>query len=460
MFVKNLENVQGDERDVILFSVCYGPDAAGKVAMNFGPLNLPGGERRLNVAVTRARRQVVVHATLTPDRIDLSRTNAVGVRHLKTFLEYAGRGPAALAEAVALSGDAAVESPFEEGVRDALVARGHDVAVQVGCAGYRIDLAVRDPERKGRFLLGIECDGAFYHSARTARDRDRLRQSVLEGLGWRLVRIWSTDWWRSPERELQRVEAAIELARRDAVAEREAERPTEPALEPATAPAEPVGEVDEVAEVAEPAEAAEPTAVRAPERIASAPVTVAAPAVPAVPVYEVAALDTETGEADLIHTPKADEQLDRFVRRVLAAEAPLARDLLHRRIALAFGARLTARVRERIDACLAALPVDARPHDVDGFLWRPDQSPAEFTGFRTGGDRDALDIPPIEVANAAASILATQIAMPRADLARETARLFGFSRMGSRVESSMTRGLDLLVSLGRARPDADRLALP
>ncbi|MDA0934602.1 MAG: DUF4011 domain-containing protein, partial [Planctomycetota bacterium] len=214
VFVKNLENVQGDERDTILFSIGYGPDVHGRVAMHFGPLNRPGGERRLNVAITRARRQVVVHATLRADQIDLSRTSAVGVRHLKTFLDYASRGPAAIAEAVEVRTDAEYGSPFEAEVAAALRARGHDVELQVGCSGYRIDLAVRDPERPGRFLLGIECDGASYHSARTARDRDRLRAAVLERLGWTLCRIWSTDWWRDRVQELERLDAAIADAAR------------------------------------------------------------------------------------------------------------------------------------------------------------------------------------------------------------------------------------------------------
>jgi len=172
VFIKNLENVQGDERDAIFFSVGYGPDAAGKVSMSFGPLNRDGGERRLNVAVTRARKEVVLFSSLKPEQIDLARTRARGVQDLKCYMEYAERGMAAIREAIARDPSADFDSPFEQQVCEALRAKGHTVHAQVGCSGYRIDLAVVDPECPGRYLLGIECDGANYHRSRNARDRD------------------------------------------------------------------------------------------------------------------------------------------------------------------------------------------------------------------------------------------------------------------------------------------------
>jgi very-short-patch-repair endonuclease len=205
VFVKNLENVQGDERDVILFSICYGPDEAGKVAMNFGPLNRDGGERRLNVAITRAKHEVLVFSGLRADQIDLTRTRARGVRDLKLFLEYAERGPKALVAATTTTGSAEADSEFEKMVADRLRAAGHEVHHQVGCSGYRIDLAVVDPTAPGRYLLGIECDDATYHRAATARDRDKLRQLILEGLGWKLHRIWSTDWWHNADKETEKL---------------------------------------------------------------------------------------------------------------------------------------------------------------------------------------------------------------------------------------------------------------
>lgn len=205
VFVKNLENVQGDERDVIFFSICYGPDETGRVAMNFGPLNRDGGERRLNVAITRAKHEIQVFSCLRADQIDLTRTRARGVRDLKYFLDYAERGPAALASMTFAGTDSEADSEFEKMVADRLRQSGYDVHHQVGCSGYRIDLGVVDPKQPGRYLLGVECDGATYHRSATARDRDKLRQSILEGLGWKLYRVWSTDWWHDADGEAQRL---------------------------------------------------------------------------------------------------------------------------------------------------------------------------------------------------------------------------------------------------------------
>ncbi len=207
VFIKNLENVQGDERDEILFSICYEPDENGKILMNFGLLNRTGGERRLNVAVTRARCQLRVFSSLRPDQIDLSRTNSVGVRHLRAFLQYSVECGSSTEKTVARTDD--FSSALERQVHDAVVALGYKVDCQVGCGGYRIDLAVLDPERPGEYLLGIECDGNNYAAGVTARDRDRLRQQVLESLGWRLYRIWSSDWWFERDQALEKLKNTL-----------------------------------------------------------------------------------------------------------------------------------------------------------------------------------------------------------------------------------------------------------
>jgi very-short-patch-repair endonuclease len=208
-FVKNLENVQGDERDVIFLSIGYGPDENGRVSMRFGPLNRLGGERRLNVAITRARLGMTVISSMKAHDIDLTRSKAEGVRLLRAYLDFAERGAAALASEITESDERDHDSPFEQQVAEALTRRGMQVRKQVGCGGFRIDLALVDPDRPGRFVLGIECDGATYHSSATARDRDRLRQQVLESLGWRIVRIWSTDWVKDPNHQINRVVAAF-----------------------------------------------------------------------------------------------------------------------------------------------------------------------------------------------------------------------------------------------------------
>ena len=211
VIVKNLENIQGDERDVMLFSVTFGPDLAGKLTMGFGAINGAGGEKRLNVAITRARRELHVFSSIRAEQIDLDRTRAVGVKDLKAFLDYAERGTIALPSRDEGSLGPA-ENPFEEAVADSLRTKGWEVRTQIGVSGFRVDLGVVHPDYAGSYLAGIECDGARYHSSATARDRDKVRQSVLEGLGWEILRVWSTDWFRNPSHVTDRIH--LELARR------------------------------------------------------------------------------------------------------------------------------------------------------------------------------------------------------------------------------------------------------
>ena len=208
-FVKNLENVQGDERDVIFISVGYGKDASGYMAMGFGPLSLEGGERRLNVLISRAKLRCEIFSSITADDIDLERARSRGAAAFKTFLSFAQTGRLAISK----STDAEEQTPFEEAVAEAVESLGYQVHRQVGIAGFFVDLAVMDPNQPGRYVLGIECDGAAYHNSRSARDRDRLRQAVLKDHGWIIHRIWSTDWFQRPSEQLSKVGEAIERAR-------------------------------------------------------------------------------------------------------------------------------------------------------------------------------------------------------------------------------------------------------
>jgi superfamily I DNA and/or RNA helicase/very-short-patch-repair endonuclease/ABC-type iron transport system FetAB ATPase subunit len=212
-FVKNLENVQGDERDTIIFSIGYAKDSNGVFKMNFGPLSNIGGERRLNVAITRAKFNIKLIGSIMPNEIDLERVKTEGPKLLKYYLDFAINGIGSLQRVITESDTVWNDSPFEEAVYNFLDRKGYRITTQVGCSGYRIDMAVKHPNINGIYVLGIECDGATYHSARTARDRDRLRQEVLEKMGWKIYRIWSTDWIKDPisegEKLLQAVDKAI-----------------------------------------------------------------------------------------------------------------------------------------------------------------------------------------------------------------------------------------------------------
>ncbi|MEH6446777.1 MAG: DUF4011 domain-containing anti-phage protein Hhe [Oceanospirillaceae bacterium] len=201
LFLKNLENVQGDERDVIYISCTYGPQEAGAAQMpqRFGPINSAAGGRRLNVLFTRSKKRMHVFSSMTEGHILASDTSSPGVHALKSFLAYAQTGK--LAQQIHTGKQP--DSDFEISVMNALKLEGFNCVPQVGVAGYFIDLAVQDPGQPGRYLMGVECDGATYHSAKSARDRDRLRQSVLESLGWNIKRIWSTDWFKNPQAQLK-----------------------------------------------------------------------------------------------------------------------------------------------------------------------------------------------------------------------------------------------------------------
>lgn len=423
VFVKNLESVQGDERDVILFSVGYGPDATGRVALNFGPMNREGGERRLNVAITRARREVLVFSTLRAEQIDLARSRARGVRDLKSFLEYAEHGVSALAATRSHDPDAAHESPFEAQVHAALARKGWEVHPQVGCARYRIDLAVVDPDAPGRYLLGIECDGANYHRAKSARDRDKLRDRVLRDLGWTLHRIWSSDWWTDPDKVMTRVEAVLAAARR---------APAEaPVVSPSTAPETPIAPIASAPEVA---------------------------------IY--APLPLQPAPRGAFYDASQDGAIAGLLVRVVEHEGPIRLELAARRLAACFG---LDRVRSAaVDRVRALIPRDrvrvdeAEPDAV--FLWPIAVDPEAYDGFRAAGAdpgsmRDAADLPLREVANAALAIARQQIAAPEAALTAETARLLGYRRTGRLIEDRVRLAIDDLERRGAVRREAGTIVL-
>ena len=211
-FVKNLENVQGDERDTIIFSIGYAKDNTGVFRMNFGPLSKSGGERRLNVAITRAKFNVKLVGSIMPTDIDTDKISSEGPKLLRAYIDFAINGPSVLEREITESDIVEHDSPFEEAVYNFLDRKGYRLGTQVGCSGYRIDMAVKHPTLSGIYVLGIECDGAAYHSARTARERDRLRQDVLENMGWKIYRIWSTDWIKDPITEGAKLLEAVEDA--------------------------------------------------------------------------------------------------------------------------------------------------------------------------------------------------------------------------------------------------------
>ena len=249
VFIKNLENVQGDERDVILFSVGYGTDEEGKVYMNFGPLSLDGGWRRLNVAVTRARYEMVVFSSLEPEQIRVDGDTARGVAAFRSFLEYA-QGRSVWENSATTVSEAPVIDKFDDfnGVADdicaSLTEAGFKTGKMIGSSEYKVDIGVVDPENEGRYCLGILLDGKFYYENKTTSGREIYQPSVLTGLGWEIMRVWSVDWWENKKKVTESIISRIDEIMKKRAEEAEkaeqqvVEEPAEedPAAEPAEAP--------------------------------------------------------------------------------------------------------------------------------------------------------------------------------------------------------------------------------
>lgn len=425
VFVKNLETVQGDERDIILLGIGYGPTEPGAktMSMNFGPLNRDGGERRLNVAVTRSRREMVVFTSFDPSMIDLNRTSARAVRDLKHFLEFAERGPRALGEAVQGS-VGGYDSPFEEAVAQRLRDRGWEVIPQVGVSRFRIDLGIVHPDRPGDYLVGVECDGATYHRAATARDRDKVRAAVLEGLGWTLLRVWSTDWFVNPNGETMRLDKALrELLEADR--SHRATSETQNRSEAREGENSSVSPTDNTASDAFPIEQNQATLFGEDGRT----------------TYRVSDFSefAERIRPDDFQKETYTPVLLDLVRHALECEAPIADELLIQRVARAHGFMRTGRlIRHRVLE-LVDSHFHLREDPIGGnFIWMQADQCAMPVPVRVPVGEDSvrpLDCIPSE------EIYAAHAFRGKGDPAIEIARIFGIQRLTSagreRIEAAI-----------------------
>jgi hypothetical protein len=413
VFVKNIENVQGDERDVILISVGYGPqEPGGRLAsMSFGPVNGEGGERRLNVLFSRSRVRCEVFASFDPGDIDPARSTRDGPRVLKRFLDFAKTGQIETHGPTGLQAD----SPFEEDVARVIRARGFLADPQVGSAGFRIDIGVRHPDRPGQYMLAVECDGAAYHAALWARERDRLRQGVLENLGWQFHRIWSTDWFHHRPREVERLNRALDAAHgrlRGGITVRGANHGA--AVSGPDAPAPVAAPAVDMAHLALTA----PAYVRA---VLSVPSTV------------------EPHEAPL-------PQLADLVGRIVAIEGPIHADEIARRIASAFGKARTGRRIMEASARAIQLAQHRNPDLTrEGpFVMTQAQAkapPVRDRSAETGPVLKAEYIAPGEITAAAKLIAQESGVMPPEDMTRAVARLLGFQRVGPELMARLQQAI-------------------
>ena len=425
-FVKNLENVQGDERDVMIFSVGYGYDANGRITMNFGPLNKPGGERRLNVAVTRAREKVILVSSIRASDININATKALGAYHLCQYLRYAEEADApCLEEASEEMFASAIEADVAEEVRRL----GYGIVPQVGSGSFRVDLGVVDPKDPGRFILGILCDGETYRSACTARDRDRLRQHVLENLGWRIHRVWSPDWVQRRETEMTRLKNALSEAER---------RPMKRRVQKARRRAPERSPIKEVRS----------------ERV----VETEGNHLPEVVPYQLSKLRPR--HLFSRYSPEFRERYLRQyrleVRRLLPilvrVEGPINAEHAHERINATLRLKRTTPLfkkayQDAIDDCSRRGLIS----DKEGFLWPRNSINVKIRTPVEGVDETFRPITyiPIEEIRAAMTLIATHsIGISMESLLNETGHLFGIKRMGRQGKSVLTEVFEALTREG------------
>ncbi|MEH2488687.1 DUF3320 domain-containing protein [Bradyrhizobium sp. AZCC 2230] len=445
ILIKNIENVQGDERDVIIFSVAVGPDKTGRVTAQISSLNSEGGHRRLNVAVTRARRELLVFATLRPEQIDLGRTGAKGVVDFKHFLEFAENGARAIAEAFSPTGRD-TESPFEDAVMRALEEKGWQIHPQVGVSFFRIDLGIVHPDFPGRYLAGVECDGAAYHRSATARDRDRLREMVLTDLGWRIRRIWSTEWWMDSTTATEKIHTRL-------VADLEADRASRPIVEAKEEPVPPPEETPLVDEPGEPArvetttaeaEAEQPEVSPEPanddgEPIKPTKVYARGPSneeretdrAPAATYVKADPASVASPDRERFYDPSYRGTLRSMVDHVVDIEGPIYFDVVVDRIARAHGFMRSGETVQKIIA--SSLGRDRFPTTKEGgrqVVWPQNATARDSAPYRSAGGRDHSDIPLPELAGLA-EILRTTGLEEDEDVIRGMQEHFGLGRLAA-----------------------------
>lgn len=420
-FIKNLENVQGDERDTIIFSICYAKTSNGRMYMRFGPLGHAGGERRLNVAVTRAKYNIKLVGSILPSDIDLSRTRSEGVKLLRTYIEFAMKGETSLSSERKRI-DEMQQDEFCNYITTFVESMGYKVQRNAGCSNYTIDIAVYDTEGDG-YIAGIECDGISYISARTAGDREHLRYSILKQMGWNLYRVWSTAWIKDREAEEKKLAEFLKSAQinKNNIA----------------------SENNDV-----------------PERAANEFVTVSK----TKPSNTSAGSDTnkllsfatytETYAARYVSIKKYSEQqilltLAKEMKKVIITESPIHRELLYKRLAPVFNQQKVSDTVKKYTDYLLRNMTESFIVDKEDFVWCNPRNKV-IPRIPKGGDsqRPIEYIPYEEIGAAMLSIISNTLGITTDELIIECASAFGYERKGPKIKVRMSKAIDHLIDHG------------
>ena len=412
IFVKNLENVQGDERDVILFSIGYGADKYGRVSMNFGPLNNAGGERRLNVAVSRARYEMIVYSTLKASQIDLRRSQAKGVEGLKGFLEFAETGRLPL---TATPTDEGSKNVMVSQICSALEQQGYVTEAFVGRSNFKVDIAVATREQPEKYILGILCDGKTYYETKTTRDREIVQPGVLRMLAWRVMRVYSIDWYENRERALKQIIDELKDA--------------------------------EAGKAQEETVVTEPTPLFDAEKIKAAGIAVDTMRNKGQQPYHECAMDAVPIGKDAFNPLDAANL--RIIKNILKVEQPATEGYLCKRLAKALGfGHAGANIQRAVAHAATQLYRD--PMTVGGIssYWTDKASADRFEGYRAPSARTITEIPAVEIANAIREVIEEEFSLPPDKIPTLAAKKLGFAGAGAKISETIKEVLTVMEQNG------------
>ncbi len=427
-FVKNLENVQGDERDTIIFSICYAKNAQGRMYQRFGPLGHDGGERRLNVAITRAKYNVKLVGSILPTDIQVKEGTKDGVRMLREYIYYAMQNDFTLAA----GSEGEEDDPFTEHILSFLEHEGYHCVRNVGASQYRVDIAVQSPDQDDVYIAGIECDGRNYTNTRTARDRDVLRRSIMTSLGWKLYHVWSVAWFLNPEDEKRRL---LEFLKRCSEEKHTIPQGEQLYLSPEFVPEED----DELTEILELADSEDTS--RAVNTLRFDP-------------YEI----SDPWQAPYSHDDDNYTNLVRRIMWVVEREQPIHIEELYRRLATVFGRqKATAPVRRTVDDCIQRRMKNMIVIRND-FIYLPNNAEVKARTPKFGDEPRPIEhICPEEIQDAMYRILDFAYGLPEKELFSETARQLGYARTGAKIVEVLESNYRQLLSAGRIKETDGKL---
>ncbi|WP_168413081.1 DUF3320 domain-containing protein [Bacillus salacetis] len=421
VFVKNLENVQGDERDVILFSVGYGPDETGHMTLNFGPLNRDGGWRRLNVAVSRAKKEMIIYASMEPDQINLSRTKAEGVHSLRAFMEFAKRGnEPLLLENRNQSRNTNSEIIIPK-IQKALEDHGYQTQQNVGSSEFKIDLAVVDKNREGKYIAAIQIDGPGYANRKTTRDRNKLSDLMLGRLGWQIIKVWSVEWWHDERKQIEGILNQLKHIENNPSEENSNQPAASTKVQPTIQ--------QKISSLVIPLENSKPKGN----------------------FFDPAILETVNLPNESFYPIEGRPIIRKQIQQVVNQEAPVSFSQLTKSIISAWGfTRSGAKLENIVETVLSKMKVYKSKEEKGLFIWKDEAQFNTYKEFRlAGNDRRALqDISKQEFANGVMEIISTALRLPKTDLIKEISKQLGYSRTSSQGEQFIQEAIDLNVSKG------------